>query len=108
MTAAGLPEGGSMGAKEKSFKHYGVELREMDELKNKCRSLNGEQKGMLYRSCLESDIGLSEHIFYSLTTGTSYDNLNKINRVPINRDDFYGYRRKALVIFKSRLKLKQN
>ena len=53
----------------------------------------------------ESNPGLSDALFTSLTTGCGYRGMMKKGRyIPIKEDDFYAYRRRALYIFKLLLK----
>ena len=56
-------------------------------------------------SAEESNPGLSDALFTSLTTGYGYRGMMKKGRyIPIKEDDFYAYRGRALYIFKLLLK----
>lgn len=82
---------------------YGITKEEADRL----IELAGDpdNAALVKLAVEESNPGLSDALFTSLTTGYGYRGMMKKGRyIPIKEDDFYAYRRRALYIFKLLLK----
>lgn len=91
-----------MRTREKNYKDYGISEEEKDRLMELARQ---EENAALVRvSTEESNQGLSDVLFISLTTGKGYGGIEKKTYIPAKEDDFYAYRRRALYIFKLLLK----
>ena len=63
-----------------------------------------ENAALVKVSAEESNQGLSDVLFISLTTGKGYRQVDREAYIPAQEDDFYAYRRRALYIFKLLLK----
>lgn len=82
--------------------HYGISTDEKNKLMKLAKL---EENAPLVRlSAEESNQGLSDVLFQSLTTGKGYYQLDKQSYIFAKKDDFYAYRRRALYIFKLLLK----
>lgn len=82
---------------------YGIDTAERDRLMYlaKCQ----ENTALMRLSAEESNPGVADALFTSLTTGDGYRKMMKQGGyIPIKEDDFYAYRRRALYIFKLLLK----
>lgn len=94
-----------MRTREKNYKDYGISEEEKDRLMELARQ---EENAALVRvSTEESNQGLSDVLFISLTTGKGYGGIEKKTYIPAKEDDFYAYRRRALYIFKLLLKSRE-
>ena len=82
--------------------HYGISTEEKNKLMELAKLK--ENAPLLRVSVEESNQGLSDVLFQSLTTGKGYCRLDKENYICAKKDDFYAYRRRALYIFKLLLK----
>lgn len=82
--------------------HYGISTEEKDKLMELAKLK--ENAPLVRVSVEESNQGLSDVLFQSLTTGKGYYRLDKEDYIYAKKDDFYAYRRRALYIFKLLLK----
>lgn len=62
-----------------------------------------ENRPLLYASAREACPELAELLVISLIWGVSYDRMCVLIRIPLNINDFYLYRRKALALFKRKI-----
>lgn len=95
-----------MRQRNKHYSDYGITPEEEERLKIICRSKSAEIRLALMTAAIQANSGISEHIFYSLVLGLSYDRLNamlcqKGLHIYRERNDFYADRRKCLAIFKN-------
>ena len=95
-----------MRIRKMKFCDYGID----EEEKNVLMELAKREENAVFirKAVMESNPGLSEMLFISLTTGIGYDAMGHSRYIPIKRDDFYAYRRRALYIFKLLLKRQDN
>ncbi|MCD8371232.1 MAG: hypothetical protein LUC94_13090 [Clostridiales bacterium] len=90
----------TMRTRHKRLTDYGIPESEVNGLYDLCRNLDDRGRELLHVAAVDScPPGIAEYIFKSLTDGSSYDAMSKSQWIPIGRDDFYGYRRKALAKF---------
>lgn len=82
--------------------HYGISTEEKNKLMELAKLK--ENAPLVRVSVEESNQGLSDVLFQSLTTGKGYYRLDKEDYIYAKKDDFYAYRRRALYIFKLLLK----
>ena len=82
--------------------HYGISEAEKDRLMELAK--HEENAALVKVSVEESNQGLSDVLFISLTTGKGYRRIDKETGVFAKEDDFYAYKRRALYIFKLLLK----
>ena len=82
----------------------GMAEAERKSLENACIRATSEDMRFLIDTCLDVYPSLAPHLFYSLLNGLSYDKLDKYyDEIPINRNDFYKYRKIVLEKFKIKL-----
>lgn len=100
-------EEGVMGVRtrEKGYTDYGFSPGEEREIKNACRQPGFKTLTMLILACHKACPELALIIAFSLRYGLSYDKICYVYDIPLKRDSFYGYRRKALYHFKQLAKI---
>ncbi len=91
-----------MRTRELKLLHYGISAAEKEKLMELAKQ--EENAAFVKVSAEESNQGLSDVLFISLTTGKGYRRVDKELYIPAKEDDFYAYRRRALYIFKLLLK----
>ena len=94
-----------MRTREKGFSDYQFAPGEEKEIKAACRSRDPTIFCLLAQSCFQANPDIADSLMYSLLKGLSYDKLICISNIPLNRNDFYAYRRAALAIFRSKMEL---
>ena len=80
------------------YTHYGITSGEVKELLALAKEK--ENSALLKVAAVQSNADLADYLFISLAKGTSYDMLFKKYYILCKKDDFYGYRRRALCLFK--------
>lgn len=83
---------------------YGIGGKELEYLLRYCKSSTGEQQTLILAAAQKSNQALAVVIFFNLITGTGYNQISAWYDIPINRNDFYGYRRRTLAILNGLLK----
>ena len=91
-----------MRTRDMKLLHYGINAAEKDRLMEFAK--REENAALVKVSAEESNQGLSDVLFISLTTGKGYRQVDREACIPVQEDDFYAYRRRALYIFKLLLK----
>ena len=91
-----------MRTRDMKLLHYGISEAEKDRLMELAKQ--EENAALVKVSAEESNQGLSDVMFISLTTGKGYRQVDREAYIPAQEDDFYAYRRRALYIFKLLLK----
>lgn len=86
-----------------SYEDYGISKDKALELKEKCRTLHENEKLLLWECCAVANNDLKYFLYHSLINNLSYDKIYVRSYVPITKDDFYAYRRKALCLFNQEL-----
>lgn len=86
-----------MRTREMKLKHYGITFEENKWALEQARLKENEK--LVRLAAEQSNPDIADKIAYSLMFGESYDKMNKVKDMCINRDDFYAYRRQATYIF---------
>lgn len=95
-----------MRTREAGYKDYKIKHSELHILMERCK----EEKNIMFlkEAVHESNDMIEEELFLSLHDGISYEDLEikyNLKDTPfVAKNDFYAYRRKALFIFKEKLK----
>lgn len=91
-----------MRTRNKGYKDHGFEnTEEVKRLIRYCRSEAFDMGNELLNSAISANAHLAYDILYTIVFDVSYDDLCKIKDIPINKNDFYAYRRKALANMKN-------
>lgn len=86
-----------MRTRQKGLQHYGIDQERGKELLLLARQ--EKNRNLLIQAAKESNPELAHYLVMSLSCGMSYAKIYKREFVPLQENDFYGYRRKALAIF---------
>ncbi len=82
------------------MRDYGIDEADAKRLLVACRTLSKEESEELLDVAKNvCDSAIAERVWESLTTGASYNTLDKKENIPLKIDDFYAYRRKVLATF---------
>ena len=90
-----------MRIRQMGYKEYGISKGEEKILLKKCSLY--KNRAILLECCEAVYPAIADQLYFSLRHGVSYDKLAFCDVVYISKQNFYGYRRKALCCFKDRL-----
>lgn len=87
-----------MRVRETYLKDYGISEEYAKKIRAYCKDARGEKQKMILEAAQEACPDIASEIFFSLTTGAGYDTITKKNKqyIPMKRDDFQAYKRKAM------------
>lgn len=104
----GKKEADEIRTRNKKLEDYGVYPEDEDVLKRKCIEATRDERHELLHCCINAaPEGLEVLLYESLACGKSYDQISKNKYIPIKKDDFYGYRRKAMALFYDFLRMRK-
>lgn len=84
-----------------SNKDYNLTEEDVNWLYNLCTAKHEDIRRLVHSACIESNPQLAPWLEFSLANNKSYDRVSiEYKWIPATIDDFYGYRRKAVAIFK--------
>lgn len=84
---------------------YGLTREEYKWLCLECQKPTFDKQDLLFECAKESNREIAEIICESILYGMSYDRLSCMYYIPINKNDFYAYRRKCIALFAERIRL---
>ena len=82
---------------------FGISI---EQYKSICQRIqNGEIKehDSLNAAAVEANPSIAEYLVKSIEESLSYEKMSAGNYIPINKNDFYAYRRKCISIFYKKL-----
>ena len=82
---------------------FGISI---EQYKSICKRIqNGEIKehDSLNAAAVEANPSIAEYLVKSIEESLSYEKMSAGNYIPINKNDFYAYRRKCISIFHKKL-----
>lgn len=87
-----------MRARNKGYKDYGIDEEEIKEIILYCRNLKGEEREEVFKWIQQKGINqyVATYIIKSLVDGLSFEKMDKKYNLAMNKEDFYGYRRKSM------------
>ena len=89
-----------MRTRKKKLSDYGVPVEDGKKILALCRMANKKERQELMQICISSaPCGIEVFVYWSLVLGMSYDEILKKEYIAATKDDFYGYRRKAMAQF---------
>ncbi len=89
-----------MKIRDTKFSDYDISRQEEIRLKKLCRKSDIKTTMALYLAAKIANSYLASAVFLSLKFGVSFERVDRLEYLYISKNDFYGYRRKALWIFK--------
>lgn len=83
------------------YDDYNLHMDDVRAIKELCKNIKAgsEDELVLKGCCRVVNPNIAEQLYASLTKGLSYDEMSKREYIPIYKNDFYGYRRKAMAQF---------
>lgn len=90
-----------MRTRNKGYMDYG--LTDSDAKRLKVLAKKQENERLVHECAEQANKQLAAELYYSLVKGVSYEKLDSINRIDIDKGSFYGYQRKTLAILGSRI-----
>ena len=85
-----------MRTREKSYKDYGMDEKEVRYVKEFCRNANEEEKMIIKYALSEIQPYIAPFVYYSLVDNMSYEELCGKDYIYIGKGDFYGHRRQGM------------
>lgn len=85
-----------MRTRNKKLSDYGVSKERAKQLLKYCREC--DETFLIRRAAEQENSSISDSLFQSVTKGLSYERLMGKEYIPIEKKDFYGYRRKMLSV----------
>lgn len=92
-----------MRTRQKGFGDYGFAPGESDKLKAWCQKPDFSEEFLLLESAKMANRDIFNDIYFSIVRGVSYERMDAKVYQNINKNDFYGYQRKTLGIFRKAL-----
>lgn len=94
-----------MKTRYKGYKDYGFTDGEEKRLMQWVRSVGFKHNHALWTSCRTANPAITDDLYYSLVRNVSYDDLERASiDQTYAKNDFYAYRRKAMGIFREKMK----
>ncbi len=94
--------------RNKKLKDYGIPSEDIEKLNNMLRDFPEEYEYLLFSAALSvcpKDTVIADMVVENILHHRSYDKIYKKQYVPINRKDFYAYRRKTVAVLYERMRL---
>lgn len=92
-----------MRTRAKRYSDYGFKPGEQERLKKYCQSVGFCDNSILLQAAMSANPVIKDDLYYTIVTGISYDKLNDVRKILLPKNDFYGYQRKCLDIFRNLL-----
>ena len=92
--------------RHKHLRDYGIPADDVEKLNRMLKDFPEEYTDVLYSAALSAcPAGLSDLIVYSILHQQGYDNMTLERYVPINRRDFFAYKRKTIAEWYNQMRL---
>lgn len=92
-----------MRTREKGYSDYGFKQGEEKQLQEFCRQSDFAEDSLLLECAKKSNSAIGADLYFSLIRGLSWEQLDKRTMQQYLKNDFYGYRRKTLGLFRAAL-----
>lgn len=86
-----------------SYSDYGFRPGEENQFMEFCRQPNFTEGFLLLECVKKSNAVIGGDVYFSLIKGLSWEKLDVRTMQQYNKNDFYGYRRKTLGLFRAAL-----
>ena len=83
------------------YNDYNMDADDVKSIRHFCESIEAgsDDDSALKKCCQLVNNDIAVQLYTSLAKGLSYDEIFKREYIPLGRNDFYGYRRKAIARF---------
>ena len=92
-----------MGTREKGYDDYGLTLEEAKKIIEWCKRVDFEENILLLECAKKAHHYIFNDVYFSLVKGLSYERMDQKSYQEMGKNDFYGYRRKTLALFRDAL-----
>lgn len=92
-----------MRVRESKYSDYGFKPGEEKQLQEWCRRSDFTEDSLLLECAKKSNSVIGGDLYFSLIRGLSWEQLDRRTMQQYSKVDFYGYRRKALGLFRAAL-----
>ena len=89
--------------RERSYFDYGFKEGEERQLQEFCRRPDFAEDFLLLECAKKANTNIGGDLYFSLIRGLSWEQMDKRTCQQYSKGDFYGYRRKALGLFREAL-----
>lgn len=79
------------------MRDYGITCEESKKIEKYCKKATGYDQQLILQAAQEVYPEIAPYLFLNLTTGLGYD---RMGNIPMQRNDFQGYRRKTIETYK--------
>lgn len=94
-----------MSIRDSYLKDYGISQEDEQKILAYCRTATGYYQCLILEAAQKTYPEIAPYLFINLTTGLGY---NRMGKIPMQRKDFQGYRRKAIAILRDLIKSQQD
>lgn len=94
-----------MRTRVRSFSDYGFEEGEAQALKEYCRRADFSENVLMLECAIQVNPCIGNTLYYSITSGVSWEKLSCCKDFHYGKSDFYGYQRRTLALFRDKLLL---
>lgn len=84
--------------RETYMSDYCLTKKDIRRLMEYCKAVGIQQQDIILKAAQITNESIAVPLFINLTTGMGYDKISQCYEIPMKRDDFQGYRRKALSV----------
>lgn len=84
---------------------YGMNKEEYKKICQYCQSEGFNQHDLLQECAMDSNSSIADYLVESIEYALSYERMSGRHYIPINKYDFYAYRRKCIALFAERIRL---
>ena len=86
-----------MNTRDMTYGDYGMDKEDLRKVLDMCQEsdITGVQE-LIYQSAVAANPQIHEALYMSLAFDMSYERVNGIRYVPISKNSFYAYRRRAI------------
>lgn len=92
-----------MRTRRKYYKDYGLTNEDVLDIKKRVLTMDEEDRNVLWNAAVYTNPCIAKELFASLEKNMTYRELADKDYIPYNYEDFYGYQRKCLVMFRNLL-----
>lgn len=82
------------------YENYGFSTKEVKELKEWCKAPDFKEFVLLLECARKVNTAIFNDIYFSIVKGLSYEKMDKKTYQCMSKNDFYGYQRKTLALFR--------
>ena len=82
---------------------FGITIETYKSICQRIQNKEIQEHDLLNAAAVEANPSIAEYLVKSIEESLSYEKMSAGNYIPINKNDFYAYRRKCISIFHKKL-----